>query len=230
MLRLGKTTLTALLATALLAGCSGDGRGTVIGTDDRADEPGLLEHDQEFRQGDLGVESTDFQALNASGLRQVWPSPGLADRAGEAVSNVVSTATSYFGTPYEYGSDRNEPSTFDCSDFARWAYLFALGMDLPLDSRSQALYVRQFSARSYTTLASARPGDLLFFRAYRGVTPDAYAGADDTIAHVGIYIGNDRMVHTASAQTGGVRIDGLTGSHFEYRFVLGGSVLEQIRK
>jgi hypothetical protein len=220
-----KTGLAALLASSLLASCSGDGRGNVVGTDDRADEPGVLEHDEEFRKGDLGLEPAGFRAMSA--LRQVWPAPGLAADPGVAVSNVVSTATSYFGTPYEYGSNRNEPSTFDCSDFTRWVYLFAMGMDLPLDSRSQAQYVRQYSRRTFTSLASARPGDLLFFRAYRGITPEAYAGADDTIAHVGIYIGNDRMVHTASARTGGVRIDALSGSHFEYRFVDGGSVLEQ---
>ncbi|MCI3922382.1 C40 family peptidase [Paenibacillus sp. TRM 82003] len=165
--------------------------------------------------------------MNASGPRRVWPSPGLADDAQAAVRNVISTASTYFGTPYEYGSNRSEPSTFDCSDFTRWVYLYTLGMDLPLDSRSQAEYVRRYSGRAFTNIREARPGDLLFFTAYNGISPENYPSSRDrTITHTGVYIGGDKMIHTASAKTGGVRIDPVFGNHLEYRFVLGGSVLE----
>ncbi|NOU84711.1 hypothetical protein GC102_02825 [Paenibacillus sp. LMG 31460] len=129
---------------------------------------------------------------------------------------------------YEFSSDRSDPSTFDCSDFTRWAYLSALGMDIPKDSRSQATYVQSFSNRTYTTIDQAQRGDLLFFVSYNGTNPDNYIGMDKSIGnitHVGIYLGNGKIIHTASAATGGVRIDEIA-NHLTYRFALGGSVLD----
>lgn len=198
--------------------------------DRRMTDPNVLMNDMLLRKGDLGIdlgERGGFRAMNNRGPQRVWPSPGLADDPRTAVRNVIATASTYYGTPYEFGSDRSEPSTFDCSDFTRWVYLFTLGMDLPLDSRSQAEYVRRYSARSYTNIREARPGDLLFFTAYNGIAPENYpASRDLTISHTGVYIGGGKMIHTASAKTGGVRIDPVVGNHLEYRFVVGGSVLE----
>jgi hypothetical protein len=198
--------------------------------DRRALDPRVLMSDALFRRGDIGVETERKNGLRLfanDGLRQVWPSPGLASDRTTAIYNVISTASSYFGTPYEFGSNRDEPSTFDCSDFTRWVYLYTLGMDLPKDSRAQAEYVRRFSSRAFTDASAARLGDLLFFSAYQGIQPENYWNTPDrTISHVGVYIGNGKMIHTASAKTGGVRIDPIKGNHFEYRFVVGGGVLD----
>jgi cell wall-associated NlpC family hydrolase len=132
------------------------------------------------------------------------------------------------GTPYEYGSDREESSTFDCSDFAQWVYGEALGLSIPRDSRSQAEYVRSRGSRVYGDPRDARPGDLLFFRAYRGNARTDYDGRrDGTITHVAIALGNGRVIHTLSEDTGGVRIDSLSDNHLEYRFVFGGTLMRR---
>jgi peptidoglycan DL-endopeptidase CwlO len=161
-------------------------------------------------------------------LHPVFINPNVKPVNGSYIENAVNTAWNYYGTPYEYGSDRNNPKTFDCSDYTRWIHLYSLGMDLPSTSRSQWEYVKKFSKRQYTDLSKAKRGDLLFFMSYKGWREQDYNGINvkaQPIAHCGIYLGNGQMLHTASAKTGGVRVDKIAGSHLQYRFVGGGSVL-----
>lgn len=101
-------------------------------------------------------------------------------------------------------------------------------MDIPRDSRSQWTYVSQFGSRKFYDIHQAQKGDLLFFMSYRGWRPENYAGINknsQTITHVGMYLGNGKMLHTASAASGGVRIDYVFGKQLEWRFLRGGSVL-----
>jgi cell wall-associated NlpC family hydrolase len=101
-------------------------------------------------------------------------------------------------------------------------------MDLPKDSRSQRKYIETFSQRRYTDLSQAKKGDLLFFMDYKGWRETDYKGINvraQRTSHVGIYMGNGKMLHTASKATGGVRIDNVFGKHYQYRFQGGGSVL-----
>lgn len=162
-------------------------------------------------------------------LHPVFINPNVKPVSGSYIENAVNVAWKYYGTPYEYGSDRNNPKTFDCSDYVRWVHLYSLGMDLPSTSRSQWEYVKKFSKRKYTDLSQAKRGDLLFFMGYKGWQPQDYKNIDvksQPIQHCGIYLGNGQMLHTASAKTGGVRVDTIKGSHLEYRFVGGGKVVQ----
>jgi peptidoglycan DL-endopeptidase CwlO len=162
-------------------------------------------------------------------LHPVFVNPKIKAMWGNYAENVVQRAWKYYGTPYQFGSNRTNDSTFDCSDYTRWIYLYSLGMDLPKDSRSQWEYVKKFSKHQYSDLSEAKRGDLLFFMTYKGWQKGDYAGINvkaQTINHCGIYLGNGMMLHTASAKTGGVRVDKIAGSHLEYRFVGGGSVLQ----
>jgi cell wall-associated NlpC family hydrolase len=216
-------------------------------TDDRISDTALLEGDAELKVGDLGVErqllparvreqqmtvkSVKGQLLDPNGFPLIrrTPSPGIVPLKSSFAENVIASAKSYLGTPYVYGSDRNEPSTFDCSDFTRWVFLYALGMDLPWDSRAQAAYVKAFAKRQYTKLGQARRGDLLFFTTFRGNSANDYKGlkpSDKPITHTGIYLGNGRIIHSPSQKLGGVRIDDIRGKHLEYRLVLGGGILD----
>lgn len=162
-------------------------------------------------------------------LHPVFVSSKVKPLNGNYVENAITTAWKYYGTPYQYGSDRNNPNTFDCSDYTRWIHLYSLGMDLPSTSRSQWEYVKKFSKRKYTDLSQARRGDLLFFMQYKGWQPQDYKGINvkaQPVAHCGIYLGNGQILHTASANTGGVRVDKINGNHLEYRFVGGGKVIQ----
>jgi cell wall-associated NlpC family hydrolase len=182
---------------------------------------------EDMIKGDIGVEfQGGIQPLAA--LVKQTPNKNIPKSGDSYANNVITYGKYFLGTPYEYGSDRNTTRTFDCSDFTRYAYLGALGMDLPKDSRAQKRYVDAYSRRSYTDISKAQKGDLLFFGNYRGYTKASYNGINrltQTVTHVGIYMGNGQMLHTASAPKG-VRIDSnILNGQYAWRFVKGGSVL-----
>jgi cell wall-associated NlpC family hydrolase len=76
------------------------------------------------------------------------------------------------GTPYRYGG--TTPAGFDCSGLMLWAWNLA-GVKLPRTAAEQR------SATRSITRGELQIGDLVF---YRGT------------GHVGMYIGNDQVVHS----------------------------------
>jgi peptidoglycan DL-endopeptidase CwlO len=85
---------------------------------------------------------------------------------------IVSTAMRYLGVPYVWGA--SSPGGFDCSGLVK--YCFAkVGISLPHSSAMQYHYGRHVSR------SQLKPADLVFFY--------------NPIHHVGIYIGNGRMIN-----------------------------------
>ncbi|MNJ41852.1 D-gamma-glutamyl-meso-diaminopimelic acid endopeptidase CwlS precursor [compost metagenome] len=155
------------------------------------------------------------------------PTPALPDSTSKKIDQVISTGMKYFGTPYEYGSNRNQTLTFDCSAFIRNAFKEALDLILPADSRKQGEWIKSNSNAVYD-INQLKRGDLLFFMSYKGSSSAAYAGIDkskERITHVAMYLGNGEILHTYSNASGGVRTDKLTGSWVK-RFLYGGSVIK----
>lgn len=97
----------------------------------------------------------------------------------ERVEKVLDWAMSQVGKTYRYGAAG--PNAYDCSGFTMKAYA-KIGISLPHSSRAQRGYGKSVSK------ANLQPGDLVFF-----FSP---------ISHVGIYIGNGKMVHAASPGRG----------------------------
>lgn len=206
-----------------------------IPTNNLGTNPKVLNHDKLAKIGDLGVESKISSTRKGAAIQSVTESsqaavvdPSIQPLPGGYVENVISLGLNYLGTPYEFGSDRDTTTTFDCSDFTRWVYFKALGIELPDNSRTQARYIAEHSPRTISNIRDAKRGDLLFFMSYRGPREENYLNmnkANQTITHVGIYLGDGKMLHTMSEDTGGVRIDEVFDKHFEWRFLEGGSVL-----
>ncbi|WP_219835787.1 C40 family peptidase [Paenibacillus sp. R14(2021)] len=178
------------------------------------------------------VSSSDQYILTSAGVTQPGGNPSNGsgpDTPNQAalIESIIATGMKYWGTPYEYGSDRDTTTTFDCSDFVRQAFREGAGVSLPADSRKQGDYVKALGGVK-TDWHQLKRGDLMFFMDYKGSKASSYDGinkAAEPITHVGIYLGNGQILHTYSIESGGVRTSVIAGSHWEYRFLFGGSAL-----
>lgn len=111
------------------------------------------------------------------------------------IARVVQYALAQVGDRYVAAA--SGPSAFDCSGLTMTAWRQA-GVSLPHYSRSQ------FSTTRRVPLSQAQPGDLVF---YFG------SGAH----HVGLYIGNGKMVHAANPSSG-VLVTDVMGPWYNSRF------------
>lgn len=143
------------------------------------------------------------------------------------IENIISIGMKYWGTPYEFGSDRNTTTTFDCSDFVRTAFREGASLTLPADSRQQGDFVKNKGSVT-TDWHQLKRGDLMFFMDYNGSRASDYSTINKTteiITHVGIYLGNGQVLHTYSTASGGVRTSDIANTAWDYRFLFGGSAL-----
>ncbi len=111
------------------------------------------------------------------------------------VGRVIQYALSQVGNRYVAGA--SGPSSFDCSGLTMSAWRQA-GVSLVQYSKTQ------FATTRRIPLSQAQPGDLVF---YFG------SGAH----HVGLYIGNGKMVHAANPSSG-VLISDVMGPWYNSRF------------
>ena len=108
--------------------------------------------------------------------------PEAVLRANPDFMALMIEAEKYIGYPYVYGGSK--PSTsFDCSGFVCWVYRKA-GVYNTGRVGANALY----SMCNPVKREEARPGDLVFFEKTMGSDVKG-------ITHVGIYVGNDMMIH-----------------------------------
>lgn len=146
----------------------------------------------------------------------------------EEIEAVIAAGKVYLGTPYEFGSERNDTTTFDCSDFIQTMFWDALRFSIPSDSQAQGNYVKSLGPvkKDWTTL---KRGDLMFFSSYKGSKATDYDNVNvltEPITHVGLYLGNGNLLHTYSIESGGVRTDTIAGKQWENRFLYGGRILQ----
>jgi len=92
----------------------------------------------------------------------------LSSRPGK----VIKYAMQYLGVPYVWGGA--SPKGFDCSGLVQYVYA-KVGISLPHSSRMQYSYGKPVSR------SELKPGDLVFYYS--------------PIQHVGIYLGNGRMIN-----------------------------------
>lgn len=104
--------------------------------------------------------------------------PGEPMRNGSYAA-LMAEAQKHLGKPYVFGA--KGPDTFDCSGFVCWS-LSKSGIH-SIATNAQGLY----NATTPVSPENARPGDLIFFHS-------TYS-THNTVTHVGIYIGNGKMLH-----------------------------------
>ncbi|MEM5439278.1 C40 family peptidase [Paraburkholderia diazotrophica] len=120
---------------------------------------------------------------------------GVAGKAGD----VVVGALNMIGVRYRWGGDTPD-SGLDCSGFVRYVFQDTLGMALPRRAEEMSRVGEK------VRVADLKPGDLVFFNTMRR-----------TFSHVGIYIGDNKFVHSPSTGST-IRVDDLDSGYWEKRF------------
>lgn len=110
---------------------------------------------------------------------------------------LLNFAANFLGTKYVWGGTSPSPG-FDCSGYVQYVYRKS-GISLSRTSE------QQFKNGVSVKKADLKPGDLVFFATYS-------SGA----SHVGIYVGNNTMIHSSS---GGVSYDDMTTSYWAKRYL-----------
>jgi peptidoglycan DL-endopeptidase CwlO len=110
--------------------------------------------------------------LNSTSATSSSATPTASENA------VVAQAQKYIGVPYVWGGSDGSKG-LDCSGLSQLVYK-NLGIDLPRTASQQAT-----SGRAVASTADARPGDLVFFD---------YSSSRAGVDHVGVYIGNGKMI------------------------------------
>lgn len=118
---------------------------------------------------------------------------------------LLTEAKQWLGTPYKYGGE--DKGGVDCSGLVLNIYRSALDIKLPRSSSEQAKFCSPLAK------GDLMPGDLLFF---------ATSGSRNKVSHVGIYIGDGRMIHSSSSK--GVIISGIDEDYFRKTFTGAGYV------
>jgi len=137
------------------------------------------------------VGASDDATINQEIINKDISSESWSDRAREVLVNALSLS----GIKYKYGG--NSPDAgFDCSGFVRYVFKQATSLTLP----RTALAMSQLG----TTVQKneLQPGDLVFFNTLKS-----------TFSHVGIYLGNNRFIHSPS-NGGVVRIESLNDDYW----------------
>ncbi len=118
---------------------------------------------------------------------------------------LLTEAKKWLGTPYKYGGESNDG--IDCSALMLNVFRDALAIKLPRSSR------QQFDFTEAISKSELIPGDLIFFATGRD---------KKTVSHVGMYIGEDKMVHSSASR--GVMVSRINEEYFVNTFVAAGRV------
>ncbi|GBC88429.1 Murein DD-endopeptidase MepS/Murein LD-carboxypeptidase [bacterium HR13] len=136
----------------------------------------------------------------------ISPAMPESSQEGLKVSNadeMILTALSYIDRSYRFGSE--SPWAMDCSAFVQRVFRIN-GINLPRSVREQANYgipVKRDNLRA---------GDLLFFATYSSYP-----------SHVGIYIGDGKMIHASTTQ--GIVISRIDDPYWKKRFLFAKRIL-----
>jgi murein DD-endopeptidase / murein LD-carboxypeptidase len=114
---------------------------------------------------------------------------------------IIKTGNRYLGVRYQFGAPAGSTRSFDCSSFTQYVFK-KNGIVLPRTSRQQV------KVGTYVKKSNLRKGDLVFF---------STASSKGKVAHVGIYAGNNKVLHTYGK--GGVKYSSMTSDWWKSHYI-----------
>ncbi|WP_422753947.1 C40 family peptidase [Micromonospora sp. WMMD708] len=130
------------------------------------------EKDLAAKKTQINAEIKRLQAAMPKTTVKVNGCPTINGVVSSAARTAIATACAQVGDPYVWGA--TGPNSFDCSGLTQFAYK-AAGISLTHFTGAQ------WNEGKAIPRSEARPGDLVFFFS--------------DLHHVGLYLGNDMMVH-----------------------------------
>ena len=124
--------------------------------------------------------------------------PSWSSTAQEIILHAISQT----GVKYQYGGITPDTG-FDCSGFVRYVFQQAANLTLPHGARAIS------QVGSNVSKDELQPGDLVFFNTLKSVT-----------SHVGIYVGNNRFIHSPSAGSA-ISVTDMNDAYWSKRFTGG---------
>lgn len=119
---------------------------------------------------------------------------GYGDGFAPETIALLKEANGWLGVRYVYGG--NSKDGVDCSGFVLQVFDKALGIKLPRSSAEQSDYCQSVKKKELVV------GDLIFFNSSSG----------KKISHVGMYVGDDKMIHASTSQ--GVTVTSLSSDYY----------------
>jgi len=128
------------------------------------------------------VQAQRGVAANEERLESRKPFAAFSESAERLRDSVVATARGSIGTRYKLGGTKPGVG-LDCSGLVRYA-MSMVDLVLPRTAQGQA----QVGTEVPKNLSALKPGDVLTF------------GRGKRISHVGIYVGDGKMVHASTSK------------------------------
>lgn len=152
--------------------------------------------------GNVAMASTAFQPRPGTPYPVAFgPYKAVEGAAAGKAQLAVDLAMTFLGVPYLWGG--TTPAGFDCSGLVQYVYA-KQGVKLPRVAADQARV-----GEPIRRIEDLVPGDTVFF-----------ADSSGYIGHMGMYIGNNKMIH--APRTGDVvKISDITTSYYASRFAGG---------
>lgn len=123
------------------------------------------------------VMAAPAEGLDNDALEQLIRERTAPVRTGDDAGDLIMNAMGLLGVAYHFGG--NSPTRgLDCSGFMQYIFKRSMGITLPRNSRQMA------TTGEKVERTALQPGDMVFFNPGGG-----------GISHVGMYIGNGRMIH-----------------------------------
>jgi cell wall-associated NlpC family hydrolase len=130
----------------------------------------------------------------------------------DKANQIIATGEKYMGVHYKHGG--HAQSGFDCQGLMKFIF-GKYGIDLPSGARKQS------KVGTYVSRDQLKPGDLVFFSTV--ATMKYSAKSIKRIGHVGVYIGNGKVLHTYGKP--GVTITNLNSKWWSSHYVTARRVL-----
>lgn len=166
----------------------------------------------------LGEEGDFFQTYYRGGIAYVskkYTKKITMEKADESIENVIKEGAMLLGTPYVYGAVRLhdgeghfyanfDKNKFDCSSLMQYIFYKGKGTLLQVNTRTQVYQGVNVEKENL------KRGDLLFFTNASRLNKTGI----ERIGHVGLYLGDGYMLHTASDYAVIEKISSLRWSYF----------------